>query len=579
MNYKIENDITLKEGDGTSKEVVNMSEKILLAEIRDLYSSNNCEDVIEKSIKKIYKILKRSDINSAFKNSFRKKVDIPIHKIFKDRIEYFTTDYIDTLTNAYTILFILTKYLRYLENDDLKYNVIHSESTTLFTIFEFIKENGISCQTSEDYYSLIVLYDNLNNMTVKDIKLDFLKKCDVKHPKDVLKIINGEKTEEQRDMLSFNVNSTDKHESSVFRKIRRRNSKVPFAIYLSLLLCVLTILSCAIPPYIPQLSLILSSAAFAITAMVEPNEDLANGDSDARSTSHGVTLVKNSQNSNALSTKILDGRGDSTESRYLAKNSTSTQNNLDVGSDLAKDYSTDKHESNVFYKIRHRIFKTLFIIILFLLLCVFVAFGYAISLQFIPFLGLAVCGIFSATGIIKELTNDDSDVRSTLTENSTSTQINLNADSNLAQDSSTNAEASYNAVSYVNIQLLLDKIERNIQKGYKFRNIDIARYRNIYFKEIVNNCKTDNLPKTTIDGYAKVLNSLLDDMYDAELESNILESNAALATLQLLTQIDGIQKDSIQDFCVNRSQEAVESINDSESTDDSEFTNDSASDN
>lgn len=556
-----------------------MSEKILLAEIRDLYSSNNCEDVIEKSIKKIYKILKRSDINSAFKNSFRKKVDIPIHKIFKDRIEYFTTDYIDTLTNAYTILFILTKYLRYLENDDLKYNVIHSESTTLFTIFEFIKENGISCQTSEDYYSLIVLYDNLNNMTVKDIKLDFLKKCDVKHPKDVLKIINGEKTEEQRDMLSFNVNSTDKHESSVFRKIRRRNSKVPFAIYLSLLLCVLTILSCAIPPYIPQLSLILSSAAFAITAMVEPNEDLANGDSDARSTSQGVTLVKNSQNSNALSTKILDGRGDSTESRYLTKNSTSTQNNLDVGSDLAKDYSTDKHESNVFYKIRHRIFKTLFIIILFLLLCVFVAFGYAISLQFIPFLGLAVCGIFSATRIIKELTNDDSDVRSTLTENSTSTQNNLNADSNLAQVSSTDAEASYNAVSYVNIQLLLDKIERNIQKGYKFRNIDIARYRNIYFKEIVNNCKTDNLPKTTIDGYAKVLNSLLDDMYDAELESNILESNAALATLQSLTQIDGIQKDSIQDFCVNRSQEAVESINDSESTDDSEFTNDSASDN
>lgn len=564
----------MKESDGTSKEVVNMSEKILLAEIRDLYSSNNCEDVIEKSIKKIYKILKRSDINSAFKNSFRKKVDIPIHKIFKDRIEYFTTDYIDTLTNAYTILFILTKYLRYLENDDLKYNVIHSESTTLFTIFEFIRENGISCQTSEDYYSLIVLYDNLNNMTVKDIKLDFLKKCDVKHPKDVLKIINGEKTEEQRDMLSLNVNSTDKHESSVFRKIRRRNSKVPFAIYLSLLLCVLTILSCAIPPYIPQLSLILSSAAFAITAMVEPNEDLINGDSEARS-----TLTKNFKSSNALSTKILDGRGDSTESRYLAKNSTSTQNNLDVGSDLAKDYSTDKHESNVFYKIRHRIFKTLFIIILFLLLCVFVAFGYAISLQFIPFLGLAVCGIFSATGIIKELTNDDSDVRSTLTENSTSTQNNLNADSNLAQVSSTDAEASYNAVSYVNIQLLLDKIERNIQKGYKFRNIDIARYRNIYFKEIVNNCKTDNLPKTTIDGYAKVLNSLLDDMYDAELESNILESNAALATLQSLTQIDGIQKDSIQDFCVNRSQEAVESINDSESTDDSEFTNDSASDN
>ena len=426
-----------------------MSEKTLLAEIRDLYSSNNCEDVIEKSIRKIYKILKRSDINSAFKNSFRKKIDIPIHKIFKDRIEYFTTDYIDTLTNAYTILFILTKYLRYLEKDDLKYNVIHSECTILFTIFEFIKENGISRQTSEDYYNLIVLYDDLDNMTIKNIKLDFLKKCDVKHPKDVLKIINGERTAEQRDMLSLNVDSTDKHKSNVFYKIRRRLSKLPFIklsfiklsfIKLSLLLCVFVGLGCAIAPQLPQLSLILLSAACVITAMAEPNEDLINGDSDARST---------------------------------------------------------------------------------------------------------------------------------LTKNSTSIQNNLNADSDLAQNSSTDAEASYNAVSYVNIQLLLDKIERNIQKGYKFRNINIDRYRNIYFKEIVNNCKTENLPETTIDGYAKVLNSLLDDMYNAELESAISESNAALATLQSLTQIDGIQKDSIQDFCVNRSQKTTESINDSESTDDS----------
>lgn len=432
-----------------SKEVINMSEKTLLAEIRDLYSSNTCEDVIEKSIRKIYKILKRSDINSAFKNSFRKKIDIPIHKIFKDRIEYFTTDYIDTLTNAYTILFILTKYLRYLEKDDLKYNVIHSECTILFTIFEFIKENGISRQTSEDYYNLIVLYDDLDNMTIKNIKLDFLKKCDVKHPKDVLKIINGERTAEQRDMLSLNVDSTDKHKSNVFYKIRRRLSKLPFIklsfiklsfIKLPLLLCVFVGLGCAIAPQLPQLSLILLSAACVITAMAEPNEDLINGDSDVSST--------------------------------LTKNSTSTQNNLDAGSDLAQDFSTD-------------------------------------------------------------------------------------------------AEARYNAVSYVNIQLLLDKIERNIQKGYKFRNIDIARYRNIYFKEIVNNCKAENLPKTTIDGYAKVLNSLLDDMYNAELESAISESNAALATLQSLTQIDGIQKDSIQDFCVNRSQKTIESINDSESTDNS----------
>lgn len=423
-----------------------MSEKILLAEIRDLYSSNNCEDVIERSIKKIYKILKRSDINSAFKNSFKKKIDIPIHKIFKDRIEYFSTDYIDTLINAYAILFILTKYLRYLEKDDLKYNVIHSECTILFTIFEFIKENGISRQTSEDYYNLIVLYDDLDNKTIKNIKLDFLKKCDVKHPKDVLKIINGERTAEQRGMSSLNVNSTDKHKSNVFYKIRRGLSKLPFIklsfIKLSLLLCVFVGLGCAIAPQLPQLSLILLSAACIITAMAEPNEDLINGDSDARSTLQGETL---------------------------AKNSTSTQN--------------------------------------------------------------------------------------TASQNS-----------NLAQDSSTDVEASYNAVSYVNIQLLLDKIEKNIQKGYKFRNIDIARYRNIYFKEIVNNCKTENLPETTINGYAKILNSLLDDMYNAELESAISESNAALATLQSLTQIDGIQKDSIQDFCVNGLQDGPQKT--TESTDD-----------
>lgn len=437
----------MKESDGTSEEVINMSEKTFLAEIRDLYSSNNCEDVIEKSIGKVYKILKRSDISSAFENSFKKKIDIPIHKIFKDRIEYFTTDYIDTLTNAYTILFILTKYLRYLEKDDLKYNVIHSECTILFTIFEFIKENGIGRQTSEDYYNLIVLYDDLDNMTIKNIKLDFLKKCDVKHPKDVLKIINGERTAEQRGMSSLNVNSTDKHKSNVFYKIRRGLSKLPFIklsfIKLLLLLCVFVGLGCAIAPQLPQLSLILLSAACVITAMAEPNEDLINGDSDARSTLQGETL---------------------------AKNSTSTQNNLD-------------------------------------------------------------------------------------------------ADSNLAQVSSTDAEASYNAVGYVNIQLLLDKIEKNIQKGYKFRNIDIARYRNIYFKEIVNNCKTENLPETTINGYAKILNSLLDDMYNAELESAISESNAALATLQSLTQIDGIQKDSIQDFCVNGLQDGSQKT--TESTDDS----------
>lgn len=405
-----------------------MSEKILLAEIRDLYSSNNCEDVIEKSIRRVYKILTRSDINSAFKNSFRKKVDIPIHKIFKDRIEYFTTDYIDTLTNAYAILFILIKYLRFLEKDNSTHNTVHSECTVLFTIFEFIKENGISSQASEDYYNLIVLYDNLDNMTLKDIKLNFLERCGVKHSTDVIKIINGERTAEQRDMLSLNVDSTDKLEFSVFRKIRCRLSKLSF-IKLLLLLCVFVGLGCAVSPQLPQLSLILLSAAFAITAMAEPNED----------------LTKNSQSSNALFTKILDGSGDSTESRYLAKDS-------------------QREASQI---------------------------------------------------------------------------------SDLVQNSPAAAEASYNTISYVNIQLLLDKIERNIQKGYKFRNIDIARYKNIYFKEIVNNCKVENLPETTIDGYVKILNSLLNDMYNAELENAISESNATLTTLQSLTQIDGIQKDSI----------------------------------
>ena len=411
-----------------------MSEKTLLAEIRDLYSSNNCEDVIEKSIRRVYKILTRSDINSAFKNSFRKKVDIPIHKIFKDRIEYFTTDYIDTLTNAYAILFILIKYLRFLEKDNSTHNTVHSECTVLFTIFEFIKENGISSQASEDYYNLIVLYDNLDNMTLKDIKLNFLERCGVKHSTDVIKIINGERTAEQRDMLSLNVDSTDKLEFSVFCKIRCRLSKLSF-IKLLLLLCVFVGLGCAVSPQLPQLSLILLSAAFAITAMAEPNED----------------LTKNSQSSNALFTKILDGSGDSTESRYLAKDS-------------------QREASQI---------------------------------------------------------------------------------SDLVQNSPAAAEASYNTISYVNIQLLLDKIERNIQKGYKFRNIDIARYKNIYFKEIVNNCKVENLPETTIDGYVKILNSLLNDMYNAELENSISESNATLTTLQSLTQIDGIQKDSIQDFCVN----------------------------
>lgn len=405
-----------------------MLEKTLLAEIRDLYSSNNCEDVIEKSIRRVYKILTRSDISSAFKNSFDKNVDIPIHKIFKDRIEYFTTDYIDTLTNAYAILFILIKYLRYLEKDSSTYNIVHSECTVLFTIFEFIKENGISSQASEDYYNLIVLYDNLDNMTLKDIKLNFLERCGVKHPTDIIKIINGERTAEQRNMLSLNVDSTDKLEFSVFRKIRRRLSKMSFITKLVLLLCVFVILGCVV------------STQFAL---------------------------------------IL---------------------------------------------------------------------GCVVSPQLTPIIGLAICAIASMNKTNKDLVKDNSDVSSTLAKDS---HGEASQSGDLAQNSPAAAEASYNTISYVNIQLLLDKIERNIQKGYKFRNINITRYKNIYFKEIVNNCKVENLPETTIDGYVKILNSLLNDMYNAKLENAISESNATLTTLQSLTQIDGIQKDSIQDFCVN----------------------------
>ena len=405
-----------------------MSEKTLLAEIRDLYSSNNCEDVIEKSIRRVYKILTRSDINSAFKNSFEKNVDIPIRKIFKDRIEYFPTDYIDTLTNAYAILFILIKYLRYLEKDSSTHNIVHSECTVLFTIFEFIKENGISRQASEDYYNLIVLYDNLDNMTLKDIKLDFLERCGVKHPTDVIKIINGERTAEQRNMLSLNADSTNKLEFSVFRKIRRRLSKISFVTKLILLLCVFVILGCVV------------STQFAL---------------------------------------IL---------------------------------------------------------------------GCVVSPQLTPIIGLAICAIASMNKTNKDLAKDNSDVSSTLAKDS---QGETSQSGDLAQNSPAAAEVSYNTISYVNIQLLLDKIEKNIQKGYKFRNIDIARYKNIYFKEIVNNCKVENLPETTINGYIKILNSLLNDMYNAELENAISESNATLTTLQSLTQIDGIQKDSIQDFCIN----------------------------
>ena len=378
-----------------------MSEKTLLAEIRDLYSSNNCEDVIEKSIRRVYKILTRSDINSAFKNSFEKNIDIPIRKIFKDRIEYFPTDYIDTLTNAYVILFILIKYLRYLEKDNSTHNIVHSECTILFTIFEFIKENGISGQASEDCYNLIVPYDNLDNMTLKDIKLNFLERCGVKHSTDAIKIINGERTAEQRDMLNLNVDSTDKHVSSMFSKIRCRLSKISFITKLVLLLCVFVILGCVV------------STQFAL---------------------------------------IL---------------------------------------------------------------------GCVVSPQLTPIIGLAICAIASMNKTNKDLAKNSHGEASQIED--------------LAQNSPAAAEDSYNTISYVNIQLLLDKIERNIQKGYKFRNINIARYKNIYFKEIVNNCKVENLPETTIDGYVKILNSLLNDMYNAKLENAISESNATLTTLQSLT--------------------------------------------
>ena len=307
--------------------------------------------------------------------------------------------------------------MRYLEKDSSTHNIVHSGCTVLFTIFEFIKENGISSQASEDCYNLIVPYDNLDNMTLKDIKLNFLERCGVKHSTDAIKIINGERTAEQRDMLNLNVDSTDKHVSSMFSKIRCRLSKISFITKLVLLLCVFVILGCVV------------STQFAL---------------------------------------IL---------------------------------------------------------------------GCVVSPQLTPIIGLAICAIASMNKTNKDLAKNSHGEASQIED--------------LAQNSPAAAEASYNTISYVNIQLLLDKIERNIQKGYKFRNINIARYKNIYFKEIVNNCKVENLPETTIDGYVKILNSLLNDMYNAKLENAISESNATLTTLQSLTRIDGIQKDSIQDFCVN----------------------------
>lgn len=56
------------------------------------------------------------------------------------------------------------------------------------------------------------------------------------------------------------------------------------------------------------------------------------------------------------------------------------------------------------------------------------------------------------------------------------------------------------------------------------------------------------MPDETIVGYKELLELLLRDMYNAELENAITESNTSLTTLQTLSKVDGLKRDLIQDF-------------------------------
>lgn len=103
-------------------------------------------------------------------------------------------------------------------------------------------------------------------------------------------------------------------------------------------------------------------------------------------------------------------------------------------------------------------------------------------------------------------------------------------------------------IQYPELQNILDQIEKKLNSGYEFRSITVERYKRTYLAEITKNCTITGLPDETIVGYKESLELLLRDMYNAELENAITESNTSLTTLQTLSKVDGLKRDLIQDF-------------------------------
>lgn len=103
-------------------------------------------------------------------------------------------------------------------------------------------------------------------------------------------------------------------------------------------------------------------------------------------------------------------------------------------------------------------------------------------------------------------------------------------------------------IQYPELQNILDQIEKKLNSGYEFRSITVERYKRTYLAEITKNCTITGLPDETIVGYKELLELLLRDMYNAELENAITESNTSLTTLQTLSKVDGLKRDMIQDF-------------------------------
>lgn len=103
-------------------------------------------------------------------------------------------------------------------------------------------------------------------------------------------------------------------------------------------------------------------------------------------------------------------------------------------------------------------------------------------------------------------------------------------------------------IQYPELQNILDQIEKKLNSGYEFRSITVERYKRTYLAEITKNCTIIGLPDETIVGYKELLELLLRDMYNAELENAITESNTSLTTLQTLSKVDGLKRDLIQDF-------------------------------